>query len=271
MPRKKREPERRRGAVVVRGKPAGRRSTEDTELLRPRRVDPAFRDTDTWRALRILGEFVEGFDALAQVGPAVSIFGSARVGRRNRYYSAARRLATALAKEGFAIITGGGPGVMEAANRGAKEGGGLSIGCNIELPFEQGLNEYVDLGMEFRYFFARKTMFVKYAEGFVIFPGGFGTLDELFEALTLIQTGKVQHFPVVLYGKDYWGGLLKWIRDKPLYEAKISPEDLDLLTITDDVDEACAAITKHRSRERAEEEEASQEATREAVQEAASG
>jgi uncharacterized protein (TIGR00730 family) len=273
MPRKKREPERRRGAVVVRSRADGSRRTEDQELLRSR---PAaeFRETDTWRTLRILGEFVEGFDALAEVGPAVSIFGSARVGRRNRYYGAARRVAEGLARRGFAIVTGGGPGIMEAANRGAKDGGGLSIGCNIELPFEQGLNEYVDLGMEFRYFFVRKTMFVKYAEGFVIFPGGFGTLDELFEALTLIQTGKVDHFPVVLYGKDYWNGLLRWIREKPLYEEKISPEDLDLLIVTDDVETACQAIVEsRRSREgreeRESEERASQRETEKALKAAA--
>ena len=273
MPRRKKGPERRRGPVVVRGKPAGSEGgTEDQKLLRSRAPAPDFQDTDTWRTLRITGEFVEGFDALADVGPAVSIFGSARVGRRNRYYGAARRLATALAKQGFAIITGGGPGIMEAANRGAKEAGGLSIGCNIELPFEQGLNEYVDLGMEFRYFFVRKVMFVKYAEGFVIFPGGFGTLDELFEALTLIQTGKVEHFPVVLYGKDYWDGMMEWIRDKPLYEEKISPEDLDLVTITSDIDEACEAITRHhRSREQERKEAASRDATRAAVQEADAG
>ena len=163
---------------------------------------------------------------------------------------------------------------MEAANRGAQDGGGLSIGCNIELPFEQGLNEYVDLGMEFRYFFVRKTMFVKYAEGFVIFPGGFGTLDELFESLTLIQTGKVEHFPVVLYGKDYWSGLLQWIRDKPLYEEKVSPQDLDLLTVTDDVATACQAIVDARRdrevrEERRSEERASQRATEKAVTDAA--
>jgi uncharacterized protein (TIGR00730 family) len=275
MPRKKREPERRRGAVVVRGKLDATRLTEDQELLRSHRA-VEFRETDTWRALRILGEFVEGFDALADVGPAVSIFGSARVGRRNRYYGAARRVAEALAREGFAIVTGGGPGIMEAANRGAKDAGGKSIGCNIELPFEQGLNEYVDLGMEFRYFFVRKVMFVKYAEGFVIFPGGFGTLDELFEALTLIQTGKVEHFPVVLYGKAYWNGLLQWIRDKPLYEEKVSPEDLDLLTITDDVETACRAIVdarrdREKREQRASDEKASQQATAQAVQEAAKG
>jgi len=272
MPRKRKQPERRRGAVVVRGKKPGHRGTEDQELLRSREAIPGFRETDTWRTLRIVGEFVEGFDALADVGPAVSIFGSARVGRRNRYYGAARRLAAALAKQGFAIITGGGPGIMEAANRGAKEAGGLSIGCNIELPFEQGLNEYVDLGMEFRYFFVRKVMFVKYAVAFVIFPGGFGTLDELFEALTLIQTGKVEHFPVVLYGKDYWEGMMEWIREKPLYEEKISAEDLELVTITSDIDEASDAITRHHdSREQERKEAASRKATKEAVQGADAG
>jgi uncharacterized protein (TIGR00730 family) len=272
VPRRKKEPERRRGAVVVRGADIGNRRQEDQMLLRSQEAAPPFRDTDTWRTLRIVGEFVEGFDALANVGPAVSIFGSARVGRRNRYYGAARRLAGELAKQGFAIITGGGPGIMEAANRGAKEAGGLSIGANIELPFEQGLNEFVDLGMEFRYFFVRKVMFVKYAEGFVIFPGGFGTLDELFEALTLIQTGKVDNFPVVLYGAEYWEGLLRWIRERPLYEEKISPEDLELLIVTSDVDEACEAIARHRrSREQERREEASVEATKQAVQEADSG
>jgi uncharacterized protein (TIGR00730 family) len=272
LPRRKKEPERRRGTVVVRGKSPGARPTEDTKLLRSREEPFHFQETDTWRTLRIMGEFVEGFDALAEIGPAVTIFGSARVGRRNRYYGAARRLAAALARQGFAIITGGGPGIMEAANRGAKEAGGLSIGANIELPFEQGLNEYVDLGMEFRYFFVRKVMFVKYAEAFVIFPGGFGTLDELFESLTLIQTGKVEHFPVVLYGTEYWEGMMQWIRDKPLYEEKISPEDLHLLTITSDIDEACEAIAKHhRSREQERKETASQQATKQAVQEADAG
>jgi uncharacterized protein (TIGR00730 family) len=268
MPRKKQEPRRRRGAVVVRGSASGDGRTEDLKFLRPTGPAAGFQETDTWRTLRIMGEFVEGFDALAEVGPAVSIFGSARVGRRNRYYGAARRLAAALSREGFAIITGGGPGIMEAANRGAQEAGGLSIGCNIELPFEQGLNEYVDLGMEFRYFFVRKVMFVKYASGFVIFPGGFGTLDELFEALTLIQTGKVEHFPIVLYGTDYWEGMMEWIRERPLYEEKISPSDLDLLTITSDIDEACDAMARHRDQQA--KEAASREATESAVREARS-
>ena len=268
MPRK-RQPEHRRGAVVVRGAHRTQRRTEDQQLLTPPRGRGfEFQETDTWRTLRIMGEFVEGFDALAEVGQAVTVFGSARVGRRSRYYSAARRVAAMLVKDGgFAVITGGGPGIMEAANRGAKEAGGISIGCNIELPFEQGLNEYVDLGMEFRYFFVRKVMFMKYAEAFVIFPGGFGTLDELFEALTLIQTGKVEHFPVVLYGREYWEGLIDWIRAKPLYEAKISPEDLDLVVLTDDVEEACQAIiTRHRAR--LEKERAAQAAHEKALKEA---
>ena len=189
------------------GKPT---ETEDEKLLERRRRQPgrpAFLDSDPWRALRILSEFVEGFDALAAVGPAVTIFGSARVeGRHARTTSSPAGSPGAWPRQGFAIITGGGPGIMEAANRGCREGGGLSIGCNIELPHEQGLNAYVDLGVEFKYFFARKTMFVKYADAFVILPGGFGTLDELFEALTLIQTGKIRDFPVVLVGHGVLAG-----------------------------------------------------------------
>jgi hypothetical protein len=233
---------RRSGAVVMRG--AEKRPTEDQQLLQEA-PDASFVKTDTWRALRIMGEFVEGFDALAGIGPAVSVFGSARIGRSDPYYRMARTVARKLARHGYAIITGGGPGIMEAANRGAREGGGVSVGCNIELPFEQGLNEYVTLGMEFRYFFVRKTMFVKYAEAFCIFPGGFGTLDELFEALTLIQTGKVQHFPVVLFGSSYWAGLLGWMRATALADGKVSPEDLSLFTVTDDVDEAVQVILAH--------------------------
>ena len=239
---------RRAGRVVVEGT-SGHQPTEDQRLLQ-RPTEPAFLETDPWRALRILGEFVEGFDALAGIGPAVSIFGSARVTEADPAYQAARDLAAALAREGYAIITGGGPGLMEAANRGAQEAGGLSIGCNIELPFEQGLNPYVGLGIEFRYFFVRKTMFVKYAEGFVIFPGGYGTLDELFEALTLVQTGKVEHFPIVLFGSRYWDGLMRWTRDVMLAEGKISPEDLALITVTDDIEEACGTIKEHRDRRR---------------------
>ena len=239
----KRNQAHRSGAVVMRG--LEKRPTEDQQLLQQEAVDASFLKTDTWRALRIMGEFVEGFDALAGIGKAVSVFGSARIGRGDPSYRTARSLSRKLAKHGYAIITGGGPGIMEAANRGARDAGGVSVGCNIELPFEQGLNEFVTLGMEFRYFFVRKTMFVKYAEAFCIFPGGFGTLDELFEALTLIQTGKVQHFPVVLFGTAYWRGLLDWLKKTPLTEKKIGPEDLALFTITDDVDEAVSVILAH--------------------------
>ena len=219
------------------------RPTEDEQLLeRPSAPDDAFTHTDPWRVLRIMGEFVQGFDTLAEVGPAVSIFGSARTAESDPMYAAAREMAAQLARDGFAIITGGGPGIMEAANRGAVDAGGHSIGCNIELPFEQGMNEWVEVAINFRYFFVRKTMFVKYAEGFVIFPGGFGTLDELFEALTLIQTGKIHNFPVILFGCAYWAGLLGWIKDTLLAEGKVSPVDLTLLVVTDSVEDACAMI-----------------------------
>lgn len=211
-------------------------TTEDEKFLAGR-PSPAFLDTDPWRALRILAEFVEGFDAMAAVGPAVTVFGSARTESGSPLYELARTIGRKLAEAGYAVITGGGPGTMEGANRGCREGGGLSVGCNIELPHEQSLNPYVDLGVDFRYFFARKTMFVKYANGFVILPGGFGTLDELFEALTLIQTGKVRHFPVILVGSAYWSGLLDWIRDTLLTAGAVSPGDLDLLKVTDDPDE----------------------------------
>ena len=228
--------------------------TEDESLLKPS-PRPDFLDSDPWRSLRILSEFVEGFDALATVGPAVSVFGSARTPRSHPNYKSARRLGAGLAKAGYAVITGGGPGIMEAANRGCHEAGGLSIGCNIELPMEQGLNPYVDLGVEFRYFFVRKTMFVKYADAFVIYPGGYGTLDELFEALTLIQTKKIRDFPVVLIGSDYWGGLLDWVRGTLLAEAAITPEDVDLLRITDDPDEACRIVDAYAKQHRDEADE----------------
>jgi uncharacterized protein (TIGR00730 family) len=205
--------------------------------------DPAFLHTDPWRALRILSEFVEGFDALARCGRAVSIFGSARLGEAHPHYALARAVGERAAQAGLTVITGGGPGLMEAANRGAKEAGGLSVGCNIELPREQQANAYLDLMIDFRYFFVRKTMFVKYAEGFVVFPGGFGTLDELFEALTLIQTGKVDRFPIVLMGADTWRGLIDWLRTDALVDGRIVDADLALVTITDDPDEAIAAIT----------------------------
>jgi uncharacterized protein (TIGR00730 family) len=220
---------------------AGGGATEDERLLE-RRPSPAFLDTDPWRALRILSEFVEGFDAMAKVGPAVTIFGSARAAPDTRLYKLARTIGRRLAEAGYAVITGGGPGTMEAANRGCREGGGLSVGCNIELPHEQGLNAYVDLGIEFRYFFARKVMFVKYADAFVILPGGFGTLDELFESLTLIQTRKVRNFPIVLVGNSYWSGLLDWIRDTLLASAAIDEADLALLQLTDDPDEVVRIV-----------------------------
>jgi hypothetical protein len=225
------------------------RRTED-ELLLARPRAPAFLDSDPWRSLRILSEFVEGFDALAAVGPAVTVFGSARIKSTHPDYAQARELGRLLAREGFAVITGGGPGIMEAANRGCQEGGGLSVGCNIELPMEQGLNPYVDLGVEFRYFFTRKTMFVKYADGFVIFPGGYGTLDELFEALTLIQTRKIQDFPVVLLGTTYWEPLLDWIRGTLVKASAIDPTDVDLLRLTDDPAEACRIIKAYARKRR---------------------
>jgi hypothetical protein len=219
--------------------------TEDEKLFR-RQPRPPFLDSDPWRALRILSEFVDGFDALAEIGPAVTVFGSARSQPDDPTYELAREIGRMLAREGYAVITGGGPGVMEAANRGCQEGGGLSIGLNIELPHEQSLNTHVDMGIEFRYFFARKTMFVKYADGFVILPGGFGTLDELFESLTLIQTGKVSHFPVVLVGRAYWAGLVGWMRDSLLAHGAIAANDLDLFHVTDDPDEVTRIVMASR-------------------------
>ncbi len=216
--------------------------TEDERFFARKPQPDDFTRSDTWRVMRIMGEFVSGFDTLATLGAAVTIFGSARVTQDDPMYGKAVALARSLAEEGFAIISGGGPGIMEAANRGAKEGGGISVGCNIELPFEQGTNAYVDVSINFRYFFVRKTMFMKYAEGFVIFPGGFGTMDELFEALTLIQTGKVSNFPIILMGTEYWGGLLSWIKGPMLAERKISSDDLKLLILTDSVEEACRHI-----------------------------
>ena len=197
---------------------------------------------EAWRLFRILAEFVDGFDSLAKIGPAVTFFGSARVKEDEWEYRAAREVAAKLAREGCSIITGGGPGVMEAANRGARDGKGLSIGLNIEIPFEQRPNRYIDKLIDFRYFFVRKVMFVKYSIAFVILPGGFGTMDELFEALTLIQTRKIKPFPVYLLGKKYWGGLVHWVRDVMVKEGKILPEDLDILHVVDDQEEVVAGI-----------------------------
>jgi uncharacterized protein (TIGR00730 family) len=201
-----------------------------------------FTHTDPWRVFRIMSEFVEGFDELAQIPPSVAIFGSARTKPGDPSYEAAVQTAGLLAQAGFGIITGGGPGIMEAGNKGAQEGGNVSIGCNIELPYEQGSNPYLDVSLDFRYFFVRKTMFVKYAEAFIIFPGGFGTMDELFEALTLIQTRKVNHFPVILYDSQYWAGLINWMRDTMLATGKVSPEDLGLLMLSDSPEEICKLV-----------------------------
>jgi len=198
--------------------------------------------TDPWRVLRIQSEFVEGFGTLAELGPAISVFGSARTRREDPMYASAELLGRRLVDAGFAVITGGGPGAMEAANKGASEAGGTSVGLGIELPFEVALNEWVDVGINFRYFFARKTMFVKYAQGFVVMPGGMGTLDELFEAITLVQTQKVTSFPIICLGSAYWAGLVAWLRDTVLAAGNISPLDLDLLQITDDVDEAVVIL-----------------------------
>jgi uncharacterized protein (TIGR00730 family) len=205
---------------------------------------------DTWTVFKIMGEFVEGFETLRPFWPSVSIFGSARVRAGNRYYSLAVRVAAALSKAGYGVITGGGPGIMEAGNRGAREGTGRSIGLNIKLPYEQKPNEFADTVINFDYFFARKVMFVKYACGFVGLPGGFGTLDEIFEALTLKQTGKIHEFPVVLMGREYWQGLLDWLADQPLENRMISQRDLRLLHVTDDVDEVVQIIDRNQQQRR---------------------
>ena len=235
------EPKRRQGAVLYRGREQEEKPLADQALLEERNsADWAHRDP--WRVLRIQSEFVEGFDALSDLSPAVSIFGSARTKPDHPMYVAAEEIGRRLVDRGFAVITGGGPGIMEAGNRGAHAADGTSVGLGIELPHEQGMNEYITLGVNFRYFFARKMMFIKYSQGFITMPGGFGTLDELFEALTLIQTGKVTHFPVVLFGRDYWSPLVDWVRHTMAEGGYISPGDLDLLTVTDDIDEAVAAM-----------------------------
>jgi len=200
--------------------------------------------SDTWRVFRIMAELVEGFEALNNIGPAVTIFGSARLEPGSEYYNKCLKVSEGLAKDGFAVISGGGPGIMEAANKGAQNANGTSIGLNIELPMEQTPNSFQDIKVDFRYFFVRKLMFVKYAVAYVIFPGGYGTMDELFEALTLIQTKKIRSFPVVLVGKDYWQGLIEWMKSSLLAKGAISPEDLDLMHIVDEPEEVCAIINK---------------------------
>ncbi len=233
---------RRQGPVTLRGKqiPA---TTTDQRLL-DRRGQSDWVHTDPWRVLRIQAEFVEGFGLLAELGPAVSVFGSARTARGSFEYETAERIAAGLARAGYAVITGGGPGIMEAANKGATQSGGVSVGLGIELPREMGLNDFVDVGLEFRYFFVRKTCFIKYSQAFVVLPGGFGTMDELFEALTLVATGKITKFPIVLVGREYWSGLLAWLKGTMLAKANIGPAELSLISVVDDPDEVVGIIRK---------------------------
>lgn len=239
-----RRPVKRKGPMFLRDKQIDL-STTDQRLL-DSRGSSDWVHTDPWRVLRIQAEFVEGFGALAELGPAIAVFGSARTPREDPHYAQGVELGAALVREGFAVITGGGPGAMEAANRGAAEAGGVSVGLGIELPFEEGVNDYVNVGVNFRYFFARKTMFVKYSQGFVVLPGGMGTFDELFEAITLVQTQKVTSFPVVLVGVDYWSGLIDWLRGTVLASNRISAADVDMLQLTDDVEEAVAIMVASR-------------------------
>lgn len=230
----------RRGPILLRGQQIPE-TTTDASLLAPGQ-DADWVHSDPWRVMRIQAEFVEGFGALATLGPAISVFGSARTKPENPDYETAREIGKKLAENEFAVITGGGPGTMEAANRGAVDAEGISVGLGIELPFEQGMNEFVDLGINFRYFFIRKMMFVKYSLGFIVLPGGYGTMDELFEALTLVQTAKVESFPVVLVGREYWSGLVDWLEQTMLTEGMISPGDENRFTVVDTADEAIAAV-----------------------------
>jgi hypothetical protein len=224
----------------------GRRIIEDRELFKTRIArEEDFTTKDPWRVFRIQGEIVEGFDALHKIGPAVAVFGSSRLGAESPYYGHAVETAKGLAEAGLAVITGGGPGIMEAANQGAFAAKGVSVGCNIELPHEQDPNPYQTISLDFRYFFVRKLMFVKYSVGFVIFPGGFGTLDEFFEALTLLQTQKIEKFPIVLFGAAYWRALVDWFRDTMVVHGCIAPEDMNLFYLLDDPKEVVRTIVKH--------------------------
>src|SRR5499427_6241780 len=237
---------RRQGPAMLRGRAIPKTMTD--QRLLDRRGPSDWVHTDPWRVLRIQAEFVEGFGLLAEMGKAVSVFGSSRSRAGTPQYDLAMRITAGLARAGYAVITGGGPGIMEAANRGAASAHGISVSLGIELPQEQGLNEYVDIGLEFRYFFVRKTMFVKYSQTFVVLPGGFGTLDELFEAVTLVQTGKITKFPIVLVQSSYWSGLLTWLRETAAGQGKVSAADLDLLSIADEPDEVVRIITPaHRN------------------------
>lgn len=230
----------RRGPVLLRGKQIPT-DTSDARLLRPQPTSDWLHE-DPWRVLRIQAEFIEGFGALTEVGPTISVFGSARTPEGSPYWEKARRVGQLISEAGYAVMTGGGPGAMEAANKGAWDAGGTSVGLGIELPHEQGMNQWVNLGINFRYFFARKTMFVKYSSGFIVMPGGFGTMDELFEALTLVQTRKIESFPIVLVGADYWSGLLDWIRTTMVDEGTVSPGDDSLIRVVDDPDEAVRVV-----------------------------
>jgi uncharacterized protein (TIGR00730 family) len=231
---------RRQGPVTLRDKQIPATTTD--ERLLDSRGQAAWLHTDPWRVMRIQAEFVEGFGLLAELGKAVSIFGSARTKPGSTEYKLAEETASGLVKAGYAVITGGGPGIMEAANKGTSEAGGVSVGLGIELPMESGLNDYVNVGVEFRYFFVRKTCFIKYSQAFVVLPGGFGTLDELFEALTLVATGKITKFPIVLVGRDYWSGLLDWLKETMQSSGKIGADELALLQIADDPDEVVKII-----------------------------
>ncbi|MEW1922321.1 TIGR00730 family Rossman fold protein [Streptomyces sp. NPDC088360] len=242
-PEEMQQPDEQRLGPVVRRRDQIKPGTTDQRLLESE-GDSEWVHTDPWRVMRIQSEFVEGFGALAELGPAVSVFGSARTPVESPEYEAGVEIGRALVDAGFAVITGGGPGAMEAANKGAREAKGVSVGLGIELPFEQGLNQHVDIGLNFRYFFVRKMMFVKYAQGFVVLPGGLGTLDELFEALTLVQTQKVTRFPIVLFGTEYWGGLVDWLKNTVVAQGKAADKDLLLFHVTDDVSEAVALVTK---------------------------
>ncbi|MFH8406470.1 TIGR00730 family Rossman fold protein [Streptomyces sp. NPDC018019] len=244
IPEEERAWDEQRLGPVVRRRDQVQRGTTDQRLLDTAEGDTDWVHTDPWRVMRIQSEFVEGFGALAELPSAISVFGSARTPVGSPEYETGVALGRALVEAGFAVITGGGPGVMEAANRGAREARGVSVGLGIELPFEQGMNPHVDIGVNFRYFFVRKTMFVKYAQGFVVLPGGMGTLDELFEALTLVQTRKVTRFPIVLFGTEYWSGLVDWLRDTVVAQGKASEHDLLLFHVTDDVAEAVALVSK---------------------------
>ncbi|MFD6327541.1 TIGR00730 family Rossman fold protein [Streptomyces sp. NPDC058442] len=244
---KKSPPEEQRLGPVLRRRSQVQTTTTDQRLL-DGRAPSDWVHTDPWRVLRIQSEFIEGFGALAELPPAISVFGSARTPPDSPEYETGVRLGRGLVEAGFAVVTGGGPGAMEAANKGAWEAEGVSVGLGIELPFEQGLNSYVDIGLNFRYFFVRKLMFVKYSQGFVVLPGGLGTLDELFEALTLVQTQKITQFPIVLFGTDYWGGLVDWLHGTVIAQGKAADKDLLLFHVTDDVDEAVALVSKEAGR-----------------------